>query len=198
MSPHPGLSPGVDLDLNEGLGILGGLRAPQRQQRASGQSAVGHEATRADRALRQAVVSFDRDPGPRRDRLLEPDDERTLLALDLDHEPAEALHEYGRAIGLAFQITDDILDATSSAERLGKNPSDAELEKSTYVALYGLDEARRRARAEIDRALAALQSAGVTSHTLEIVRNDEVSDPNMVVGSCENGTKKIIYQKNDD
>lgn len=43
-----------------------------------------------------------------------------------------------------------------------------------------------------------IQSAGVTSYTLEIVRNDEVSDPNMVVGSCENGTKKIIYQKNDD
>ena len=45
---------------------------------------------------------------------------------------------------------------------------------------------------------AKIQSAGVTSYTLEIVRNDEVSDPNMVVGSCENGTKKIIYQKNDD
>lgn len=34
-------------------------------------------------------------------------------------------------------------------------------------------------------------------HTLEIVTNDEVHDQNMVVGSCENGTKKIIYQKND-
>ncbi|MDI7138756.1 DUF1161 domain-containing protein, partial [Pseudomonas aeruginosa] len=43
-----------------------------------------------------------------------------------------------------------------------------------------------------------IQSAGVTSYTLELVRNDDVSDPNMVVGSCENGTKKIIYQQNDD
>ena len=50
-------------------------------------------------------------------------------------------------------------------------------------------------KAEIETKI---QSAGVTSYTLEIVRNDEVSDPNMVVGSCENGTKKIIYQKNDD
>ena len=49
-------------------------------------------------------------------------------------------------------------------------------------------------KAEIETKI---QSAGVASYTLEIVRNDEVSDPNMVVGSCENGTKKIIYQKND-
>ncbi|MFZ6047952.1 DUF1161 domain-containing protein [Pseudomonas sp. CR3202] len=43
-----------------------------------------------------------------------------------------------------------------------------------------------------------IQAAGVTSYTLEIVPNDEVKDQNMVVGSCENGTKKIIYQRNDD
>jgi hypothetical protein len=42
-----------------------------------------------------------------------------------------------------------------------------------------------------------IQAAGVASYTLEIVPNAEVSDPNMVVGSCENGTKKIIYQRND-
>ncbi|MCY1269555.1 hypothetical protein D9M68_245960 [compost metagenome] len=41
-----------------------------------------------------------------------------------------------------------------------------------------------------------IQAAGVTSYTLEIVPNAEVKDPNMVVGSCDGGTKKIIYQKN--
>lgn len=41
-----------------------------------------------------------------------------------------------------------------------------------------------------------IQAAGVTSYTLEIVRNDEVTDPSMVAGSCDGGTKKIIYQKN--
>ena len=41
------------------------------------------------------------------------------------------------------------------------------------------------------------RAQGVSSYTLEIVANDEVHDNNMVVGSCENGTKKIIYQKND-
>jgi len=49
-------------------------------------------------------------------------------------------------------------------------------------------------KAEIE---ANIQAKGVTSYTLEIVTNDEVHDQNMVVGSCENGTKKIIYQKND-
>ncbi len=41
-----------------------------------------------------------------------------------------------------------------------------------------------------------IQAAGVASYTLEIVPNDEAQDPNMVVGSCDGGSKKIIYQKN--
>jgi len=45
---------------------------------------------------------------------------------------------------------------------------------------------------------AKIQAKGMASYTLEIVTNDEVHDQNMVVGSCENGTKKIIYQKNDN
>jgi len=49
-------------------------------------------------------------------------------------------------------------------------------------------------KAEIE---AKIQAKNVSSYTLEIVTNDEVHDQNMVVGSCENGTKKIIYQKND-
>jgi hypothetical protein len=44
---------------------------------------------------------------------------------------------------------------------------------------------------------AKIQAANVNAYTLEIVSNDDVHDQNMVVGSCENGTKKIIYQKND-
>jgi hypothetical protein len=44
---------------------------------------------------------------------------------------------------------------------------------------------------------AKIQAQGVVSYTLEIVTNEEVHDQNMVEGSCENGTKKIIYQKND-
>jgi hypothetical protein len=49
-------------------------------------------------------------------------------------------------------------------------------------------------KAEIE---AKIQAQNVSSYTLEVVSNDDVHDQNMVVGTCENGTKKIIYQKND-
>ena len=49
-------------------------------------------------------------------------------------------------------------------------------------------------KAEIE---AKIQARGVTSYTLEIDPNNEVHDQNMVVGSCDGGTRKIIYQKND-
>ena len=78
----------------------------------------------------------------------------------------EALTRYGRAIGLAFQIADDLLDATQSAATLGKAPSDAELAKSTYVALYGLAGARSRARAQVGAALEALSSGGIDAPAL--------------------------------
>lgn len=88
------------------------------------------------------------------------------LAAGANDRVIAGLETYGAAIGLAFQIADDVLDATGSAEVLGKNPSDAALEKSTYVALYGLDEARRRARAQVDEALRALEVAGLRASPL--------------------------------
>jgi hypothetical protein len=48
-----------------------------------------------------------------------------------------------------------------------------------------------------DEIEAKIQANNVTAYTLEIVTNDEVQDPNMVVGTCENGSRKIIYQRND-
>ncbi|MDD2160186.1 DUF1161 domain-containing protein [Pseudomonas sp. MIL19] len=48
-------------------------------------------------------------------------------------------------------------------------------------------------RAEIE---VKIQAAGVASYTLEIVPNEDAQDPSMVVGSCDGGTQKIIYQKN--
>ena len=73
----------------------------------------------------------------------------------------EALDSYGRAIGLAFQIADDLLDATASAADLGKNPSDTDRDKTTYVAVYGLRAAADRARTEVARARTALHRAGI-------------------------------------
>jgi geranylgeranyl pyrophosphate synthase len=53
---------------------------------------------------------------------------------------------YGAQLGLLFQITDDLLDVTASAEDLGKTPGkDAESRKATYPALYGIEETREAA-----------------------------------------------------
>ncbi len=78
----------------------------------------------------------------------------------------DALEAYGRRIGLAFQIADDVLDATATAEALGKTPSDADLGKSTYVALHGLAAARARGEEEVAAALAALDDARIPSPAL--------------------------------
>ncbi len=89
------------------------------------------------------------------------------VAARADSQVRKALEDYGRAIGLAFQIADDVLDATADAQALGKNPSDAELDKSTYVALLGVDEARGEARRLVRLALASLEGGGVESPALE-------------------------------
>ena len=81
-------------------------------------------------------------------------------------EECGALATYGRALGLAFQIADDLLDATSSAGVLGKEPSDRQLRKSTYPSLHGLEEARRRGWKEVGGARAALEASGVDSSFL--------------------------------
>jgi farnesyl diphosphate synthase len=89
----------------------------------------------------------------------------------------EALGRYGAEIGLAFQIVDDVLDATADAQTLGKLPSDHDLGKSTYVALLGVDGAIREAEARVESALASLRTAGLDSAPLEalaryVVRRD--------------------------
>ena len=76
------------------------------------------------------------------------------------------LESFGRAIGLAFQVTDDILDATEVAADLGKHPSDGVLDKSTYVSLYGLEEAMKRARVHAEEATEALRGAGLDAPAL--------------------------------
>jgi geranylgeranyl diphosphate synthase type II len=72
-------------------------------------------------------------------------------------EEISSLGRYGHALGLAFQAADDVLDATSTAEELGKSPGkDAEQGKLTLVAAVGLEKARARARELADEAVKAL------------------------------------------
>ena len=91
------------------------------------------------------------------------------LAAAAEKETVSALASYGHSIGLAFQITDDVLDATQSAELLGKNPSDVDLDKSTYVGLYGLDQAKEHARERIADALGALESIDIDAPVLTVL-----------------------------
>jgi geranylgeranyl pyrophosphate synthase len=78
--------------------------------------------------------------------------------------PAEvdAAGRYGMQIGLAFQIVDDILDVEGASAVLGKTAGkDAAAGKPTYPAIYGLEESRRLAAECLERALAALDEAGL-------------------------------------
>jgi len=83
-----------------------------------------------------------------------------------------ALERYGRAVGLAFQIMDDVLDVTSTTNALGKTAGrDAALGKSTYPALLGVDGARERARALIGDGLESLAEQEMLTQELSQVAN---------------------------
>ena len=71
-----------------------------------------------------------------------------------------ALRAYGRAIGLSFQIADDILDVVGDKKKLGKKGSDAANQKLTYVSLYGLSRASAEAAALTRKAHRALAPFG--------------------------------------
>ena len=80
----------------------------------------------------------------------------------------EHLTLYGRNIGLAFQIVDDILDITSSPEELGKTPGkDARAGKATYPAVMGVEKARQEADRLAKHAFEALKIFGPRGRTLE-------------------------------
>jgi geranylgeranyl diphosphate synthase type II len=68
------------------------------------------------------------------------------------------MKRYSRAIGFAFQVVDDILDATASVKRLGKSASDAKNKKLTYVSLYGLEESKKAARKACESAVKVLDA----------------------------------------
>lgn len=84
-----------------------------------------------------------------------------LASSDIQAEELSILDAYGHDIGLAFQVVDDILDRTQNSEKLGKTSgADAALDKNTYPALMGLDEARQYAGELIHSARQSLGKLG--------------------------------------
>ena len=88
-----------------------------------------------------------------------------------------ALSDYGAAIGLAFQVVDDILDVTQASEVLGKTAGkDQEADKPTYVSLLGLDGARAEAARLRAEAMSALARSGLTQTAALAMLADKVVD----------------------
>ena len=88
-----------------------------------------------------------------------------------------ALAEYGDALGLAFQVIDDILDVTQASETLGKTAGkDQDNNKPTYVTVLGLEAAQRHAHELRDKAQAALARSGLANAAWLSLLADKVVD----------------------
>jgi geranylgeranyl diphosphate synthase type II len=79
----------------------------------------------------------------------------------------EAITEFGRSLGLAFQVIDDILDVTQTSEKLGKSAGkDVAAQKATYPAVIGLEKSRAEAHRLTSRAHEALAPLGARADRL--------------------------------
>ncbi|MBF0176051.1 MAG: polyprenyl synthetase family protein [Magnetococcales bacterium] len=96
-----------------------------------------------------------------------------------DTEQIKHLKRYGEAVGLAFQITDDILDEIGDSKLMGKNTgSDRNKSKATYPFLIGLGQARMEAQLLVDEALKSLESFQDAAHPLRDLARFTISRTN--------------------
>lgn len=99
-------------------------------------------------------------------------------AANADVRTLDALARFGDAVGLAFQIADDVLDVTATTSQLGKTAGkDAVHGKSTYPAVLGLEAAQARAQTLAEEACAALPGAGIHSPDLVYLARFAVARP---------------------
>ena len=90
------------------------------------------------------------------------------IAAELNQAQLAHLDVYSKALGLAFQIVDDVLDATADSQTLGKTAGkDAAANKPTYVTLMGLDYAQKQAKELQETAIASLDSFGASAQALK-------------------------------
>ena len=87
-----------------------------------------------------------------------------------DQNQIERLSSFGTALGLAFQVIDDLLDVVGDEEKLGKPVgSDIKNKKATYPALFGIEETRKRANELKEQALSALSNFGEEAEPLRAI-----------------------------
>jgi len=90
------------------------------------------------------------------------------LYAEAGEDAVARLRCYGQAIGLAFQIVDDVLDVTQSSEQLGKTAGkDTAAEKATYPAMFGVDESLKKADALVQKASSSLDVFGAQAEMLK-------------------------------
>jgi geranylgeranyl diphosphate synthase type II len=97
-----------------------------------------------------------------------------LGAMSANANPKQlnAITKFGRALGLAFQVIDDILDVTQTSEKLGKSAGkDVAAQKATYPAIIGLDKSRAEAKRLTKQAHAALSAFGAKGDALHALAN---------------------------
>ncbi|MEP6710013.1 MAG: polyprenyl synthetase family protein [Verrucomicrobiota bacterium] len=94
------------------------------------------------------------------------------MSVNADAKKLSAITKFGRALGLAFQIIDDILDVTQTSETLGKSAGkDVAAKKATYPAVIGLDESRSEAQRLTRQAHNALSIFGEKAQALHALAN---------------------------
>ncbi len=92
------------------------------------------------------------------------------IAATADERVFKNLSAYGFRLGLAFQIADDLLDATASSEDTGKTSGgDAQKRKQSYPAIVGVEESQRRGEQAVTRAIAALDDFGTEADELRSI-----------------------------
>ncbi len=97
-----------------------------------------------------------------------------LGAMSANASPSQlrAMSDFGRSLGLAFQVIDDILDVTQTSEKLGKSAGkDLAARKATYPSVLGLEKSRREAARLTKRAHDSLESLGKRGEMLHALAN---------------------------
>lgn len=146
-------------------GMVGGQMADlQAEAEASGEARTG-AANEADTLARLEAIHL-RKTG----RLLRSSLTMGARIAGAASDTIHSVDQFGKCVGLAFQIADDLLDVTGDVARMGKGlRKDAEHGKLTYPGLLGIDESRRRAELLIDEACRSIARLGDRGHRLEAV-----------------------------